>query len=284
MFEVKIEKLIPSAIDAALNVFLGAFNAPKTGAHVETFYDAYKLYPKNWLVAHIGDEIVGTVAAFNHKTLLHIGYVSVAQQYQKRGIGKLLVDSILSHFSTAEVTSLNATDLGVKLYNKMGFKPLAKVYGFSLQKEKFRKKPKNNILISRFEKRMIPEIVRFDQKIFGAERNRAIEFLLGKFSQRVAIARDKTGNFLGYIVCTREHIGPFFALTKDCALALLEKAFEFPFENGPIVITSGINSEAVKFFTEIGSVETQGTKMFLGNGGLLENYKNVWGEISYAMG
>ncbi len=284
MEKVEISKLKPLDANAALGVFLNAFNAPKVGAHIEVFYDSYKLYPNNWLTARIGEKIIGTVAAFDYNTLLHIGYVSVTPQYQKQGVGKLLMDSIMPRFSNCKVTSLNATDIGAKLYNKIGFKGLAKVYCFSLPKEKFQWKHKGRFSAFRPWENMILDIVHFDRQIFNMERSRVIECLLHKFLERTVIARNQAGNLLGYAVCSREHIGPFLALNEDCALALLGKIFELPFESNPTVIVSELNPKAVQLFTGLGAVKTQGTKMFLGNSELLASYKNVWSEVSYALG
>lgn len=79
-------------------------------------------------VAENESEIIGYIMGWYIEREVHIGNVAVKGQYQRRGVGTYLIESLLEYFFNFEICFLEVREtnhVAQKLYEKFGFK---KVY------------------------------------------------------------------------------------------------------------------------------------------------------------
>ncbi|WP_373512307.1 GNAT family N-acetyltransferase [Persicitalea sp.] len=81
------------------------------------------LDPNLCLVASCDDEVVGTVTATNYNNeIAWIGMMLVDQDFRGLGLGKRLLNSVIEKLSDCQAIKLDATDKGLPLYKKLGFR------------------------------------------------------------------------------------------------------------------------------------------------------------------
>ena len=104
--EVFIEFEAPDYSDEGVADFMHAIS-DESYLNMHRFYGAY-----------ICDKLVGVIATRNEHH--HIGLLFVDRNFQRRGIGRLLIQHILKRKDEAPIT-VNASPYGHEFYNKLGF-------------------------------------------------------------------------------------------------------------------------------------------------------------------
>ena len=90
-------------------------------------------------IAVINDEVLGTCAAIRHSSeVVEVAKLAVVQSAQQRGIGRLLVQTVIDHarrMGAKKISLVSSTRLvsALRLYASMGFvsKPLPKNPGYA---------------------------------------------------------------------------------------------------------------------------------------------------------
>ncbi|MEP3048614.1 MAG: GNAT family N-acetyltransferase [Roseibium sp.] len=92
---------------------------------VETRDEFVKALETNHIiVARIGSTIAGSIRAREEKNVCHIGRLFVTEEFQGRGIGSALVQTIEDRFSHVERFSLftgHLSDENIRLYRMLGY-------------------------------------------------------------------------------------------------------------------------------------------------------------------
>lgn len=70
-------------------------------------------------VATVNEKIVGFISIYEKDKFIHHLYID--NDYQDRGIGKVLLDNIISNFKTISLKCLTKNIKAVKFYKKYGF-------------------------------------------------------------------------------------------------------------------------------------------------------------------
>ncbi len=81
---------------------------------------------QSMLKAVKGDQIIGSVRAYEKDGTCHIGRLAVHPELQGHGIGALLMAAIEAHFATAkryELFTGHRSTRNLHLYQKLGYKP-----------------------------------------------------------------------------------------------------------------------------------------------------------------
>lgn len=78
----------------------------------------------------VDGNIAGTAIAYQTNTTMGVHQVGVSPDYQGKGIGKLLMQHLVSHAEEkgCELMTLQASEAGLPIYVKMGFQKLGNVY------------------------------------------------------------------------------------------------------------------------------------------------------------
>lgn len=113
---------IPSALSLAWEVFQ-VFDAPDysdegTQEFYRCLHDAAFCAECQFFGAFAGGTLVGMIASRQGNT--HIALFFVKEQFQRRGIGRCLLDEVLQRNMTGSVT-VNSSPMAVPIYHKYGF-------------------------------------------------------------------------------------------------------------------------------------------------------------------
>jgi GNAT superfamily N-acetyltransferase len=154
-----------------------------------------------------------------------VGMMLVASRYQRRGLGKALMEHLLAAAGAGATVTLFATDMGRPLYEKLGFKPVRRNVSFV---GKFKPGHVPAALpgtVRTATAADLPAILEADRAAFGADRGHILGRLPG-FADRIAILDDPAHGITGYAAAWRNHItstviGPLVAADQEAAKRLV---------------------------------------------------------------
>jgi ribosomal protein S18 acetylase RimI-like enzyme len=187
---------------------------------IEADWKRFILYePDGCFVAMYNGEPVGTVTTINYeKRFGWIGMVLVHPQKRRLGIGTALLCKAIDYLKEigVETIKLDATPEGKNVYIPLGF----------LEEFDLNRRQGMGITIDCVEFPLIKvedlqDIIRFDAKIFGAEREIVIKNLVQENPDTSFIAKNHEGQIEGYIIARKGlnacQIGPW--ISKSSSLA-----------------------------------------------------------------
>ncbi|MFI6322637.1 GNAT family N-acetyltransferase [Nonomuraea sp. NPDC050556] len=164
--------------------------------------------------AEDGDGLAATnVVTFYGPERAVISMVLTASRYGRRGLGRQLMDHVLSRAQGA-VVSLSATEYGRPLYEKHGFKTVGTMV---THKGFFTGRPSGTTRVADD----LGAVIAYDTPRFGADRSKV---LLSGYHQQIRVASDGD-RITGFGGMWRAHdhltIGPVVADDEDTARALI---------------------------------------------------------------
>jgi GNAT superfamily N-acetyltransferase len=191
------------------------------------------------IVAEYNNKVIGTATALNHSNkIAWIGMVLVDKSFRGRGVGKMLLTNIIGALKNVDSIKLDATPIGLPLYQKLGFIDEYKIYRMinpslqSFKKQAFNYEPVN-IDLENFS-----DVLKLDKRIFGTARTYLLQTLLRNYPEKAyLIKRNKKldGYMFGRDGIRFNYIGPVFALSHESARILILKALE-SLNNQPVAL------------------------------------------------
>jgi predicted GNAT family N-acyltransferase len=180
------------------------------------------------IVAEKDQRVAGTATALNHgNKVAWIGMVLVDKSLRGQGAGKMLLESIIEKLRNVESLKLDATPAGEPLYRKLGFIEEYKIFRMTCDGLRFKSEKFNGAGISSIDMNSLPEIVKLDRLIFGADRSYLLENLLKIYPEK-AFLFESEGRPQGFIFgrdgSRFNYMGPVIALSEDSARNLISKA------------------------------------------------------------
>jgi GNAT superfamily N-acetyltransferase len=162
--------------------------------------------------------ILGTAMRFRWAAdYATVGMVLVAPSQQGRGLGRQLMQALLDA-DAAQAVMLNATEAGLGLYERLGFRPI----GMVCQHQGIVATPSVESELRQACAKDLSGLVALDAAAFGASRVPLIERLMAEGEIRML---DNGGKLRGFGVRRLfghgETIGPLVAETEDDAIALV---------------------------------------------------------------
>jgi GNAT superfamily N-acetyltransferase len=162
--------------------------------------------PTGCFIAEVDGKAAGHVFAISYGLLGWIGLLIVCSAYRRIGIGSVLMKKAVDYLLVREVETikLDAVSEIVDLYRKLGFideydslrfvwtSEHASVTGISSARK--------------VEHKMIPDIVEFDARYFGAERARVLSRLFVE-SPDLSFVSYSGSDVAGYITCRKAEVG-----------------------------------------------------------------------------
>ena len=154
--------------------------------------------------------------------LASVGMMLVAARYGRRGLGRALMEHLLTAAGDATVT-LFATDMGRPLYEKLGFQPVRRNVSFVGRFQAL--EDNSNKLVSRLAaEEDLPTILDVDKAAFGADRGHILRWL-PTVAEQLRVVEDDAG-IAGYAAAWRPHVtttvfGPVVAPSGDAAKRLI---------------------------------------------------------------
>ena len=155
--------------------------------------------------------VAGSVTATRYgDRVTAISMMIVAKRHGRKGLGTALMEHALAHAGAPTVT-LTATEYGIGLYDKLGFRTVGHMTSFTGE---FRGEPSRRSRAATD----LDAIARLDAEVFGAPRTALIERL-----PAFGALRTLDGAFGGaWPNVTSTVLGPVTAATADDATALLD--------------------------------------------------------------
>jgi Acetyltransferase (GNAT) domain len=206
---------------------------------------------------------------------------------QRRGIaGKLLAEVLAAVDARGcQVARLDATDAGAPLYEKFGFVDdgIARVF----ERDERTARPARDVSNVRASPDL-REIVAFDERAFGASREKLLARLWSEYRERCVIARDSAGELVGYLFARDPVLGPWVAKgaeAAEAAEALLGAALQLDFTNKPQVMVPRSHDPAAELLAGRGFREQRTLRhMRRGDAGIVGRPEWLFGQSSFAHG
>ncbi len=252
--KIEILPLTHDDIPAADRVLTLAFGRSGNWSDDLRFYMA--MQPDGWLKAAHDGVLVGTVGAVDYGPFAWIGLMSVHPDQQSQGIGRLLMDHIMSWLERrgCPLARLDATPAGARLYRKLGFVNAGNTHVYQKPESMPVVDVTSTYNVSTAGPADLADIAALDESIFGVSRSFMLDLFMNELPGRFLIARAKSGELAGYLVAQNARLGPWICLAPRCAEALLQRALVLPFASPPRLIAPDENSSALRILERLGFV------------------------------
>ncbi|GAC1394770.1 MAG: hypothetical protein NVSMB38_29780 [Ktedonobacteraceae bacterium] len=186
-------------IDATNEVVVAAYHLPY--GRKETLHRYLVLQPDGTFIVKDDSTIVGFGAALDYGPFAYIGLMSVHPSTQKRGIGRLLMEHILTWLDMrgCQTVLLDASQAGEPLYLQYSFVEDDRTLDMrNVQRIEVPQSQASNVSILRNEE--FARLVAFDTTQFGMSRKALLASYCADNPQRVYVAHDTNGDITGYLI------------------------------------------------------------------------------------
>lgn len=233
------------------------------------------------LVAVQDDRIVGTVTAINYANkVAWIGMMLVDKEFRGRGIGKLLLNEAILKLKNCASIKLDATPAGRPVYEKLGFLDECTLYRMIHPSVSELPQRTGSVQAVRVSAKDLPELARFDEAVFGADRKTLIYYLYKNYSELAWLIREENevvGFCLGRRGTNFTQIGPVNASTDKVAKSLIRSAFNHLTGKAVVVDIQGNKTNIIQWLEACGcgfATQRPFSRMFLHSNphpGIIEN-------------
>ena len=246
--------------------------------------------PEGCFVAQCNGKAVGTAVGCLFGSVAWIAMVLVESQVRGRGIGKALVEHVLSFVDQHGATSvrLDATSLGQPLYERLGFVPQYPLmrFGGTLSFEAPLADVRIDSDIIEAAEIDYAAILKLDQSITGTDRRTFLHALFNERRKDVRIIKHD-GEIEGYVTVRQGsdalQIGPCIA-TADAAEALLADAAH-RYAGQRVYVDVPVSNRAADLFAEQFGLEPQRTLMRMCRGAdVVEDTAKLWASSGPELG
>jgi ribosomal protein S18 acetylase RimI-like enzyme len=280
---VSIRPLADPDLKAADTIIQLAFRSPVSRLHDLQLYR--KIQTDGWFVAAQQEHPVGMVGATNYGAFAHVGLMAVHPDVQRQGVGLALMQFLLARLEQQHVplVTLDASEMGRPLYEKLGFVPYDETLIFQRQGNFTGVERRANV--QSISSRELDELVQWDGTVFGANRYKVFQALLTYFPERAFMLRDETGQIAGYLFAQGNRIGPWVMRPSQDAESLLQAAMALPYEDTASVAVPAVNQEAIALLQRHGFEQVRANRhMGRGRGEPPGQRKQIYAQASLALG
>jgi ribosomal protein S18 acetylase RimI-like enzyme len=214
------------------------------------------LSPNECRVAAQDNKVVGTVTTISYqKYFSWIGMVLVDPECQRQGIGMQLLNEAVQILQYEETIKLDATPAGREVYLKLNFVDEYHLVRMStiVTAEKLKAS-----LVRALNKNDLFAIKDFDRKIFGADRQPLLKWMMEGAPQLAFVVEEKK-EILGYCMgrygYNFTHIGPVVAKESTVAKDLLSAALNNCIGSPVILDALYFEPEWIEWLSSIGFTE-----------------------------
>jgi ribosomal protein S18 acetylase RimI-like enzyme len=211
-----------------------------------------RLQPDGWFAACMDGRLIGTVGAISYDRFAHVGFMSVHPEMQGQGIGRTLMEHVLGWLRSQHVplVTLDASNKGFPLYEKLGFVTLDETAIFELHKISTDRGLPNNVQL--ITEKDLDELVELDTPIFGADRRKVFQSLMKLYASRAFLHRSEDGKITGYLFSQMNRIGPWVMANSGHEEELLKAALTLEYESPVSVCVPSDNQQAVELLEQNG--------------------------------
>ena len=182
------------------------------------------------MVAEYGDKVVGTVTTVNYSGHFSwIGMVLVDPEIRRMGIGTSLLKEAIARAKDKGTIRLDATPKGKLLYDRLGFEDEYGLKRYEIKDYPIKLSQNNKLACTKISNQDLPDIIKYDEQIFGAPRAGILRSLHNTGPEYAWICRsgnDIQGYCFGRPGSNYEQIGPVIAINDIIAFSLLCNAMD----------------------------------------------------------
>ncbi len=278
---IAIRTLSATDIDTADRVNQAAFELPESRAAEIGRY--LEIQPDGWFVAEQAGVLLGMVGAVDYGKFAYIGMMAVLPEFQGRGIGRLLMEHILTWLDgRGRPALLDATEKGYPLYKKLGFveSDLGCVYALDQPVAcAAADRP-----VYRLELADLDELVAYDTPLFGADRRKVLSVYLRDYPGEAIATRDEQGKISGYFIKREGGLRPWMASDPASAERLVQEALRTKLPGKPFVVIPGLNRTGMLLLERYGFSFKRSCR-HMQRGSLPRRQRtHIYSQISYAIG
>lgn len=280
---ISIRALTDTDMKAADAILQAAFQRP--GSWLRELGIIRKLQPTGAFLARDRGTTAGVVFSLMYPDYTYVGPLGVHPDFQRQGLGFILMDRILEWLDGQGVTriALDASPMGQSIYEKLGFTPIEKVNIFQRQSEELTPKPLSGV--EQLSHQSLDLIAATDKQAFGTDRSRLLQELLRVYPQRGFYIKDKQGEIRGYLIAQEKSIGPWISQTKADAELLLEAALSLTFSAPVSVIAPAENTYVEALLQHHGFEKVRVLRhMVRGSQTPAGQRESVYGQVSPSLG
>ncbi len=271
-------------VDAVSAVVMAAYNLPD--GRKDTLYRYLALQPDGAFVVKDNASIVGFGAALDYGLFAYIGLMSVHPSAQKRGVGRLLMDTLLFWLERrgCQTVLLDASQAGAPLYLH---------YGFVEDDRTVDVRQLQNIALPHGHAERVTllhnedfvKLVAFDAAHFGASRETLLRAFYADDPQRVFVTHDSNNELSGYLIAQTRTIGPWVAHSPEDAEQLLRHALTLPYSAEPMVFVSAHHADALALLARYRFTQTRSLS-HMRKGTVIERHRatTLYGQASLGFG
>jgi len=244
------------------------------------------LEPAGCYVAVLDGRVVGLGGGINYGPFAWIGLMGVHPDLQGQGIGRSILDRILSWAQAQQcpVTVLDASDSGAPLYSHAGFVDQGKTTLFGHESNGMGAHAAQ-CRVSVLGDADLTDVLAFDCHIFGADRSRVLSGLLAQNRNRAFLVHDNSGAVAGYVIAQPGRIGPWLAGSSEHAEVLLVAALTLTFAVPPMVYVPSQNLEATELLSCYGFAPRRALRhMHRGPVPGAHDRAHIYGQGSFSLG
>jgi GNAT superfamily N-acetyltransferase len=184
-------------------------------------------------------------------TLASLGIVIVRPDFQRRGLGKSVVERCLREAEHAGVpVVLVATEQGYPLYASLGFQTIQNIHRLEINGSVHAVSPNDSHELNPVKEDDLSDLVAIDEVVFGARRDPLYRVLFSNIDCGFVV-RNSQNSIEGFGLAMRRNdmlvVGPLIASTQDIALTLVANFVAH--WAGPVRID--VPSQQATFITEL---------------------------------
>ena len=240
---ISIRALADTDLNSADAILQAAFQRPDSW--FKELGIIRNLQPAGAFVAHNHETTVGVVFSLMYPDFAYVGPLGVHPDFQRLGIGFALMKHVLEWLEGQGATrvALDASTMGLPIYEKLGFVAFEQVNIFQRQSAGLLSQPPPEV--QHLSLQNLDLITATDKQAFGTDRSRLLGSLINEYPQRAFCLKDEGRKTSGYLIAQEKSIGPWISQSKVDAELLLKAALSLSFSNGPVtVIIPDENSNA----------------------------------------
>jgi predicted GNAT family N-acyltransferase len=193
--------------------------------------------------------IVSSAAIIQYEKVASLGMVIVNEQYRGVGLGKEATQQCIDSVPKNTTILLIATEEGVPLYEKMGFKVVDHVHKYISDGMKALNRPK--LYFDEYKESDLVSVIKVDERAFGDNRR---PFLINRIKQskNCVVVRDEHSHIVGYGMSVLGPVnliaGPIVAPDHQTAAEIFRKLSSF--HQGMVRIDVPAGQDAFRRFLE----------------------------------
>lgn len=175
-------------------------------------------------------KLISSAAIFPYGSkLASLGMVMVDPAHRRLGLGQAATQKVMDSLpDTNTPIALVATEQGVPLYEKMGYRTVSTLHKFIA--ETYRPRPEStkfpNYHLHQLSKSHLDEILHLDRTALGADRTKFLQARLQQANAGVILRRQTDNTAVGYALSIPGTVvtilGPVVAPDTDLAFALID--------------------------------------------------------------